>query len=34
MSLPSIAARETGIGLKPTFTWPPIMSVINGCEPL
>ena len=34
MSLPSMAARETGIGLKPTLTWPPARSVIKGLEPL
>ena len=34
ISLPSIAARDTGIGLKPTLTWPPTRSVISGCEPL
>ena len=30
---PSSAARDTGIGLKPTLTKPPIMSVISGFEP-
>ena len=34
VNLPSIAARETGIGLKPTLTKPPIRSVVSGCEPL
>jgi len=34
ISLPSMAARDTGIGLKPTLTKPPIKSVLSGPEPL
>jgi hypothetical protein len=34
MSPPSMAARDTGIGLKPSLTWPAIRSVVSGCDAL